>query len=86
MRNESFDLAIFDVYMPELDGIETTQAIRNGRAGVKRQDIPIIAMTACSMTGDKQRFKDAGMNGYVAKPIESSELKNEISRLFKNER
>jgi CheY-like chemotaxis protein/HPt (histidine-containing phosphotransfer) domain-containing protein len=63
-----YDLVLMDVQMPVMDGIEATRSIRN-IAKKMMFDIPIIAMTARAMQGDRERCMDAGMNGYVAKPI-----------------
>ncbi|NCD25421.1 MAG: transporter substrate-binding domain-containing protein, partial [Deltaproteobacteria bacterium] len=64
-----FDLILMDVQMPDMDGVEATRRLRAGEAGAAGRDIPIIAMTAYAMTGDRERFLDMGMNGYVAKPV-----------------
>jgi CheY-like chemotaxis protein len=73
LRLESFDLVLMDVQMPELDGIETTAAIRESEHGNGKHQ-PIIAMTANAMKGDEQRCLDAGLDGYLAKPIRREEL------------
>ncbi len=78
LGKERFDLVLMDVQMPEMDGIEATQAIREGKAGEHCRDIPVIAFTGHAMSGDRERFLAAGMNGYVAKPIDWSELEQEI--------
>jgi CheY-like chemotaxis protein len=59
--------------MPVMDGIEATAAIRQTEK-TTGQHIPIVAMTAHAMAGDRQRFLKAGMDGYVSKPIHSREL------------
>lgn len=62
---DRFDLIFMDIQMPEMDGRQATRTIRaNGF-----NDVPIIAMTAESMAGDRERCLDAGMNDYIAKPI-----------------
>jgi len=66
-----FDLVLMDEQMPEMDGIEATTVIRNNP---DYQDLPIIAMTAHAMAGDRERFLEAGMNDYVSKPIDKDEL------------
>jgi len=80
LRKEPFNLVLMDVQMPVMDGIETTRAIRSGHAGEDRKSIRIIAMTAYAMAGDKEKFLEAGMNGYVAKPVMVEELMNEIGK------
>ena len=72
LSSETFDAVLMDVQMPELDGIETVKAIRaaSGRFG----NLPVIAMTAHAMLGDRERFLEAGMSDYIAKPIEEKEL------------
>ena len=69
----SFDLVLMDIQMPEMDGLETTHKIRE-REKKTGDHIPIIAMTAHVMEGDREDFIDAGMDGYVAKPIKPQQL------------
>jgi two-component system sensor histidine kinase/response regulator len=68
------DGILMDCQMPDMDGFQATQAIRSGRAGVAYQSIPIIALTANSMVGDKEKCLAAGMNDYLSKPIDISRL------------
>jgi CheY-like chemotaxis protein len=63
-----FDLILMDVEMPEMDGIEATKAIRERERGMERH-VPIIAMTAHAIRGDRERFLAQGMDGYMTKPI-----------------
>lgn len=74
MRKPLFSLILMDCQMPEMDGYETTRQIRAGIAGEDYRLIPIIAMTANAMMGDKEKCLDAGMNDYLAKPIDPNKL------------
>jgi CheY-like chemotaxis protein len=77
---EPFDLVLMDVQMPEMDGLEATAAIREReRSGGVR--LPIVAMTAHAMAGDRERCLAAGMDGYLTKPIHPAELQAAIWRL-----
>jgi signal transduction histidine kinase/CheY-like chemotaxis protein len=69
----AFDLVLMDVQMPEMDGLEATFAVRE-REKETRGHVPIIAMTAHAMKGDRDRCLGAGMDGYVTKPIQMKEL------------
>jgi PAS domain S-box-containing protein len=73
----SYDLILMDVQMPEMDGIEATASIR-----ARGETIPIIAVTAYAVRGDRERCLAAGMDGYVSKPIQADELYVEIERLW----
>ncbi len=74
----AYDLVLMDVQMPEMDGVTATLRIRD-MDGPKSQ-IPIIALTANAMKGDEKRYRAAGMNDYVSKPIESEKLTSAIYR------
>jgi PAS domain S-box-containing protein len=75
-----FDVVLMDVQMPEMSGFEATQAIRD-REGSRGVHVPIIALTAHAMQGDRERCLDAGMDGYVSKPIDVDELIASVERL-----
>jgi CheY-like chemotaxis protein len=68
-----FDLILMDVQMPEMSGFEATQRIREMERGTSRH-IPIIAMTAFAMNGDRERCLEAGMDNYISKPIKIREF------------
>ena len=78
LEREAFDLVLMDVQMPELDGLETTAAIRE-RERVTGGHLPIVAVTAHAMKGDAERCLAAGMDGYVAKPLQPRELEAAIA-------
>jgi PAS domain S-box-containing protein len=75
-----FDCIFMDIQMPELDGVETTQAIRS-TAMNKNRKVPIIALTAHAIKGDRERFISAGMDDYLAKPVEMDSLIQVLLRL-----
>ena len=74
LRAQTFDLVLMDVQMQDMDGIEVTRRIREGGAGERAADIPVIALTACAMAGDRERFLSSGMDGYVPKPMDIREM------------
>ena len=80
-----YDLVIMDIQMPEMDGLEATRRIRNPKSAVLNHNIPIIAMTADAMQGDREKCLEAGMNGYVSKPVIQRELLAELKRLLPQE-
>jgi CheY-like chemotaxis protein len=63
-----------DIEMPEMDGFEATQMIRNPESQVIKPDTPIIAMTAHALQGDRERCLKVGMNDYISKPIRPEKL------------
>jgi signal transduction histidine kinase/ActR/RegA family two-component response regulator len=71
--DERFDVILMDVQMPQMDGFQATASIRE-KEKTTRDHVPIIAMTGYAMKGDRQRCLDAGMDGYICKPIRSKEL------------
>jgi PAS domain S-box-containing protein len=73
-----YDLLLLDCQMPVMDGYETARMIRDLNSGLSCHDIPIIAMTAYAMHGDRDKCIAAGMNGYVSKPISPRELANAL--------
>ncbi|MFP4516751.1 MAG: response regulator [Desulfovibrionales bacterium] len=78
-KETSFDLVLMDIQMPEMDGIEATRRIRSGKHG--RADVPIIALTAYALKGDREKFLDEGMNGYVTKPVDFGKLARTIAEV-----
>jgi CheY-like chemotaxis protein len=73
LDKQAFDLVLMDVQMPVMDGLEAAFAIRT-REKISGKHIPIIAMTASAMIGDKERCLAAGMDAYVSKPLNTKEL------------
>lgn len=80
--NEQFDMILMDIQMPVMDGFEATRAIRECEAADQnRTRTPIVAVTANVMMGDEAACIEAGMDGYVAKPIDRTKLADELARL-----
>jgi CheY-like chemotaxis protein/HPt (histidine-containing phosphotransfer) domain-containing protein len=73
VAREHFDLVLMDVQMPEVDGLEATALIRAREQGVGGH-VPILALTAHAMKGDRERCLEAGMDGYLSKPIQTQEF------------
>jgi response regulator RpfG family c-di-GMP phosphodiesterase len=69
-----------DMQMPEMDGLTATRAIRNGTGPVRDRNIPIVAMTANALQGDKEKCLAAGMDDYVSKPINPEELRRILTK------
>jgi signal transduction histidine kinase/ActR/RegA family two-component response regulator len=80
LGSHPFDLILLDVHMPVMDGMETIRRIRESDEPWKT--IPVVALTADAMSGDRERFIALGMTGYVSKPIEQRELLAEITRVL----
>jgi len=80
LSRQEFDLIFMDIQMPVLDGVEATRVIRKGKR--PQAEIPIIAITAYAMTGDREIFLQAGMNDYLAKPVNMDSLIQVIERVM----
>ncbi len=81
LAGAAYDCVFMDIQMPEMDGVETTEAIRSGQGGVNA-GVVIVALTAHSMKGDREKFLAAGMDDYLAKPIEMERLQAVLDRCF----
>ncbi|MDI9370879.1 MAG: response regulator, partial [Synergistota bacterium] len=78
VAEKEFDLVFMDIQMPGMNGLDTTREIR-AREGADTR-LPVVAMTAYAMEGDRQMCLDAGMNDYIAKPVDPDELVEIILR------
>jgi len=81
LEHSPFDVVLMDIQMPEIDG---TEVVRRWREIERRRGsvpLPVIAMTAHAMSGDRERFMTAGFDGYVGKPFTQQALLEEIERL-----
>lgn len=85
LKTLPYDLVLMDVQMPEMDGLEATRRIRDPRSGVSDCGIPIIAMTARAMGGDRDQCLAAGMNDYLSKPVDPVELSEVLGKWLPGE-
>jgi len=80
-RETSFDLILMDIQMPRMDGYKTTAHIREAEKKNGDESIPILALTANAMKGDREKCLHAGMDGYISKPIKLAELKKALAQV-----
>uniref|UniRef100_UPI003A8ED1B2 response regulator n=1 Tax=Halarcobacter sp. TaxID=2321133 RepID=UPI003A8ED1B2 len=84
-KDNSYDLVLMDINMPILDGIESFKAIRKYEEEKLLKQIPVVALTANAVKGDKERFLSLGMNDYLSKPINTDELKKVFDKYLKED-
>ncbi len=84
LKTHPFDLVLMDVQMPEMDGLTAAKFIRDRSSPLGNHDIPIIAMTAGAMQGDRELCLRAGMNDYVSKPFKTDELLSKLTYWLQN--
>ena len=77
---DAFDAVLMDIQMPEMDGVEATRQIREPGHPAHSPDIPIIAVTAYAMPGDRENFLEAGMDDFLPKPLELPALATALER------
>lgn len=80
--DSNFDVILMDVQMPDMDGFEATNAIRR-LEGYSGGHIPIVAMTAAAMSGDRDRCLESGMDEYLSKPIRARQIADKLASLFR---
>lgn len=82
LREKDFDLVLMDIQMPVMDGLQAVRAIREGEVGEQRRRIPVIALTAYAMAGDRDRFIASGMDAYLPKPVDCQVLLKTIDGIM----
>jgi signal transduction histidine kinase/DNA-binding response OmpR family regulator len=82
LESTRYDLVLMDIQMPELDGLQAVHCIRSGEAAVLNPQVPIVALTAHAMKGDKEKYLACGMNGYISKPIDPILLATTLEELL----
>jgi PAS domain S-box-containing protein len=80
LKKQDYHLVLMDCQMPEMDGHEASKNIRSGRSGVINPDVPIVALTAHAMEGDREKCIAAGMNDYLSKPVKRKEIDDMIRK------
>ncbi len=80
LKSASYDLVLIDCQMPVMDGYEATSEIRNPESNVLNHMIPVIAMTAHAMKGDRDICIQAGMDDYLPKPVKPQELSDKLDK------
>ncbi len=84
LEENEYDLCLMDIQMPGLDGIQTTALIREGEKNAQKAPMPIVAITAYALRGDREKFLAMDMDGYIAKPFQISELYIQLESLLSN--
>jgi len=82
LSKDDYDCILMDIQMPGMDGIDATKAIRSSKDLGDKGNIPIIALTAHAMAGDREKFIDVGMNDYISKPVEIDQLEEVLCRVM----
>jgi PAS domain S-box-containing protein len=83
LNEKVYDLVFMDIQMPVMDGLTASKAVRNQNTQIRRHDVPIVAMTAHAMKDSRQKCLDAGMDDFISKPIDPTEVLSVIERLTK---
>ena len=85
LEKNAYDLVLMDIQMPEMDGLEATNIIRDPQSSVLNHEVPVIAMTAHAMDGDRDMCIQAGMDDYISKPVNPAKLIEIIEKILSRE-
>jgi CheY-like chemotaxis protein len=85
ITTQHFDLLLTDIHMPGMDGIDAARAIRKDEIAAHRPRVPIVALTADAMETGKRACQEAGMDGFLTKPVDPAELEEMFLMLFPSE-
>ncbi len=80
LAEDDIDLVFMDCQMPEMDGFETTRSIRNPTSGVRNPQVPVVALTANALVGDRELCLAAGMNDYLSKPVKTEGIETVLAK------
>ena len=80
LETTSYEIVLMDVQMPEMDGVQATEVIRDPNSKVLNHQVPVIALTAHAMAGDRTKYLDKGMDDYLSKPISPEGLYKMIEK------
>jgi CheY-like chemotaxis protein len=82
LETTRYDLVLMDVQMPEMDGLQAVRIIRDSASNVLDHQVPVIALTANALVGDRERFLKAGMSAYLSKPVRLSDIQEALSQFL----
>ena len=82
LREDDFDVILMDIDMPVMNGMETTKAVREGRAGAAKQNIPIVTLTAFAVPREKEKYLSLGFDYFLTKPVNPDALRGVLSEIL----
>jgi CheY-like chemotaxis protein len=82
LASDDYDLVLMDCNMPQLDGFEATRRLRSGSDAVRQPHVPVIALTANAMAGDREACLAAGMDDFLPKPVSIAAIRDAIGRVL----
>jgi two-component system sensor histidine kinase EvgS len=86
LEKQRFCCVLMDVQMPVMDGVSATRELRGAAMNHPNRDVPVVALTAHAMSGDREQFLSAGMTDYLAKPVNMKDLADALQRAIAEQR